>query len=498
MPEEYQENYAEETAIIYEKGLKQKIVPTEEDAVLAGVVVETLYPPATAMDALHVLVALNLLNAYVKQPDGTDTVTYTYIKGMAASLFARLLESPIDGVSVYLDRTDHVAYFKALGVQISFHYVPLYRELTDHLPEACCHPQNWEGRQLQKVAVQLFRRFCPDGLPVNADLLTTVRHRMLHYNRPTLQIADKPTDSTSPCAIPKHRRRIAPPFCEDKEASLQMAFVFNIWQQSKFTLWRRKDNRLLNVNRYNGTNYHRLIDFLVGSLPRVYRRSQTTMECKKLYHVSPQKLIRCISPSYHMLTLTRNNYLLIGKRFYNLCFTSGIARYLAVLYPRLRFVCTLNYNRLSATRRYFGLTDLYRVPIQSRSRYLKVWMAYDPRFLLRNFDPTTLPQPLIDDYMEAEDYYKEFEIIRNHLGLKGIYAYRHYHLLPPVYPEIRIRNYHAYVLNDQGLWAIYALCEECFRTDFIFERIWYDSDNGAIVGAIDGVRHTIFQFRIAK
>ena len=498
MNETQQEYYAAEAARIYKEGMKQKIVPAEEDAVQAGVVVETLFPPTTAMETLHILVALNLLNAYVKQPNGHAIVTYAYIKGMAACLFVHLLEEPISGVSVYLDRIAQVSYFTALGIQVSFHYVPLYRELTDRLPDACCHPQKWEGRQLQKVAVQLFRRFCPDDLQVNADLFGTVRHRMLHYNKPSQQAADKPVQYASPLATPKYRRRIAPPFSEDKGASLQMAFVFNIWQQSKFTLWRRKDNRLVNINRYNGANYHRLVDYLVGSLPRNYRRPQSTMEHRKLYHLSPKKLIRCIAPSRHMLTLTRNNYLLIGKKFYNLCFTYGIARYLAVLYPRLRFVCTLNYNRLNVTHRYFSLADLYRVPIHSKARSLKVWMAYDPMFLLRSFDPATLPQPLIDDYMEADDYYKEFEIVKNASGLKGIYAYQRHHLLPTIYPEIRIRNYHAYVLNDQGLWAVYALCEECFKTNFIFERIWYDSADGAIIGTIGGVRHTIFRFRFTK
>ena len=102
---------------------------TEQHAVWAGVVIERNFPPVTAHDTLRVLASLNLLNAYVKLPNGSDVVSYAYIKGMASCLLIRLLWVPIDEVSYYYDYRCRITYFRALGVQFSFHFIPLYKEL---------------------------------------------------------------------------------------------------------------------------------------------------------------------------------------------------------------------------------------------------------------------------------------------------------------------------------------------------------------------------------
>ena len=467
----------------------------EEYAVQAGLVVERLFPPDSTADTFRILVALNLLNAAVKQPWGPGVVTYGYIKGMAACLLLHLLAHPVSGVSVYWDCTDSVAYFSVWGVQVSFHYIPLYRDLTKLLSETYLVPQRWSGLQLQKIACELFTLAVSEPVVYDAHEENYVRYVMRHYKRLAREV-----DAARPHTVKKTCDGVdAPlspsPFIEDKMQALDVALHFNIWRQNVFTLWRRKDDKALPVVRYDGTNYNMVMSYILGNNRFIRRRSRHSMRLGRLYYLSPQKRICCISRSRYILLLTQNNYLRLHDSYCNLCITYGIARYLALMYPKLKFVCTLNYNRMREQHVFYTYIELCRVPVLSPARQLKVWLVVDTKNLLCNFDVNTLPQALVDDYMTTEDFYQEFEIVSGGDGRKGIMAYRQCQLLPPVYRDIVISNYHARVMGDNGLWAVYSLGSECFRSDFVYTSLWYDRDTASIKGKKNGHTVVIYDFR---
>ena len=214
----------------------------------------------------------------------------------------------------------------------------------------------------------------------------------------------------------------------------------------------------------------------------------------RYYFLNRLKRVTWVSEYWKVLFLTQNNYLKDGSRYKNLCITYNIARYLALHFPSLRFACTLNFNRLQVRPRLYTLSALECVPAGSNARRLKVWLVVDHDNSLKGFDAALLPAWLIDEYMSAEDYYAEYEIVSGANGRKGIYAYRHHHLLPPVYRDIQIRNYYAYVTGDNGRQAIYSLAQERFVSDFIYQEVYYDTRLGAIVGKVDGAEHIVYVF----
>lgn len=471
--------------------------PLNEEYVLrAGIVVERLFPPSTARDTFVVLAALNLLNAAVKLPWGSRVVTYGYIKGMASCLMLHILEHPVEGVRVYFDDQEHVAYFKAMGVQISFHYIPIYRDLAVWMPEMTCERQQWAGMQLQRIAVDLFRLAVSDDVLYSYSDEQYVRHVMLNFRRPFL-----PHSPDLPVRyIPKIRgqKGLDPIDDEDKMQSLAIALSFNIWRLDDFVLWRRKDYKIMPVMRYDGKNYDRLMDYLLCGNTRIYRRPRSTLEVGKLYYVSPQMQICCINRSNYIQRLCQNNYVVVGNRFCNLLITYGIARYLAFLHPTLKFVCTLNYNRLCEHRVYYTYNELQRLPLPSPARMLKVWLVVDTNNLLDGFDAATLPQSLIDDYLQTEEYYQEFEVFTNANGLQGLIAYRGHILLEARYRCIHLYNYHAHVQGLNGLWAIYSLGSEKFSTGFVYNSIWYDKGNASIMACRGRKTVVIYRFRVRQ
>lgn len=486
--------YSADVRRLYDNCHDKPLQLNEEYAIQAGVVVERLFPPATTREAFQVLAALNLLNAVVKRRWGRQLVTYDYIKGMAAHTLLSLLNRPIDGVEAYWDADERIVYFTVMGVQVSFHYIPLSAPLLSRLATACLRKQVWTGMQLQKIAVELFRLAVGDRVNYSGDEEFYVRYIMLHSQAPGY---DDGLDAACLTGDQQWYDDSKPlPADEDKAASLNAALHFRIWQQSVFTLWRRKDRRMTAIVRYDGTNYSALMDFLLKNGSRVYRRPRCSLEKGKFYYVSPQKKVKAINRANYTQIVTRNSYLVTDGGYRNLCLTYGIARYLGLLYPTLKFVCTLNYNHLREKRIYYSYNELVRVPLLSQARMLKVWMVADTGGLLDDFDCSTLPKALIDDYMDTEDYYQEFEVVSDSLGRKGLVAYRRHQILQPIYRKIVIRNYHAQVLGSNGRWAIFSLCDECFRSGFIYQRIWYDSDSACIVGLADGQEKVIHSFHI--
>lgn len=481
-------DYSVEIRRLYANCVDHALPLNEEYALRAGLVVERLFPPSTADAAFQILASLNLLNAVVKYPWGRKVVGYAYIKGMAASLLQWLILHPIDGVSPYWDAVDRIAYFRVWGVQISFHYIPMTEELLATIADAYLKPQRWTGLQLQKIAVEVFRLAVHEADDYDLHTEHFVRHVLKHCCLPP---GEEPNEEYYPDAGSLCRFI---PFSENKMESLHTALHFHIWRQGAFTLWRRKDNRPLPVVRYDGSNYRAVMNYLLAEDSRIPQRSRKSLVKGCFYYVSPQKHITCMNRSTYVLRLSQNNYLRTTNGYLNLCVTYGIARYIGLLYPTLKFVCTLNINRVHEQRIFYSYHELCRVPLPSPARMLKVWIVMDTKNLLDGFSIASLPKVLVDDYLQTEDYYQEFEIVYNSKGLKGIVAYRRHVILPTAYRDIRLRNYHAHVLGDNGLWAIFALNEEHFISGFIYSHIWYDWYRAAIMGMVDGYERVIYSF----
>ena len=453
----------------------------------AAQVVESVFPPRNADETFLVLVALNLLNAAVKLPWGERMVCYAFIKGYAACLFVHLTYWPITGVSIYLDQVEDVAYFRVKNVQVSFHHLPHYYEMKQALMWGREMVQEWDGLRLQCIAVELF--LLANGLFPNFKRLESdesqLQNRMLHFKKPAIALPEVlPICHTAAKAHSVNRGRNASE--RHKWRSLVEALSMSIWQKNEhsFCLYRRRDRRRMPVMRYTGENYNELVTYLQNKRRLPHVRPERTMQIGKYYHVSGGMRIKSVRKSARLSFLTHNNYLIRGKNYYNLCVTYGIARYLAALFPDLLFANILSYNRYhNKHRRLYNHRRLMKVPLRSQARRLKVWMVHDRHQVLTQFSPEVLPKKLIDDFFEAEDYYQEFEITTK-CGLHGIYAYRRHHLLPPIYAKIIIFNYVAQVMRTDGMWAIYSLKSEVFCTDFIYNRIWFDSKKFAILGKI--------------
>ena len=450
-------------------------------------VVSRLFPPTDAAECFALLAALNLLNAAVKLPWGRKMVVYGYVKGAAALLFEHLTLYPVRGVQIYHDRCEHVTYFRVQGIQISFHYTPVSRTTPLGKPV-----QRWDGMRLQLIAVELFTLACaalPDsrlpahhGLP--PGLTPTMRGNRLVEHVVTVNGNHR-----------RHWARWHPrALFEQKLQSLDMALHFSIWRTDRFTLLRRKDMQLIRFIRYDGSNYDNLVGTLIDHRYPIPRRTPHELFPGYLYYITPRLRLRAVRQQDCIRLLSQSSNLYIGAgQFYNLLVTYDIACHLTRRFPTLRCACTLITNRHAVADRHFTHTMLLRIPPHSRMRRLKVWLLIDPAGLLRHFHIEDLPPALIGAYLSAEDYYQEFEITTRG-GRKGIYAYCRHHLLPPLFRDIQIFRYHAYVQRQDGLWAIYSLHCERFVSPFIYNRIWYDRHLFIIFGEVAGRPTVIHEF----
>jgi len=491
-------DYSADVARLYETCRHCGGVVSERYVVQAGVVVERLTPPRSAREAFSVLSALNLLNTAVKQPLGRSLVGYGYIKGMASAMYVWLARRRLEHVSQYYDAAADVVYFRVLGVQLSFHHVPLYEEMRLLLGVANVEVQQWDGLRLQLVALPLYLMANTAVVRVCDGEEQRVRQRLLHFRKPDFESAEDRRLSLG--TLRRIRLPVLPRLVEgkgllseDKMVSLRLALRFNLWHTSWCTLYRRKDGRLHRLMRYDGHNYLELMHFLVGCTPNVYFRPRASLTVGKLYHLSPRKRVSALSPSEYVMCVAQNSYLVSDGHYSNLLLTYGIALYLARLFPALRFVSTLSYCRRSVHRVCYTYRRLLRVPERSPSRRLKVWLPVDPEGLLRHFSAERLPPTLVREYLDAEDYYQEFEPVW-HRGLVGICAYRWHHILKPEYERIDMVNYHARVMRPDGKWAVFSLNEERFITEFVYDRIWFDPVSSIVYGSVAGSTEVLYRF----
>lgn len=469
-------------------------------AVMAAYVVENTFPPKTAEDVYRIVVSLNLLNAFVKLPGGKTLTSYSYIKGMAACLFLWVLYHPIADVHIYWDDEEQIAYFRVLSRQFSFHYVPLVRWYGDAMRQAELMEQQWDGKRLQLIALELFCDAIPDVPQIDAATRTSLLRLMVGFGLRKLKQRVKNMTGVklmtrNQCA--KRRRRIADIYyysrqqetvrnehvcCCDKWECLHHALTFNLRKGESFELRRKGDSWRMKSVCYMGDNYRAFIDMLVGEKPLVYRKPERLLKVGAHYYIRRHDWAwKRMNYGRFLLVRAHYNNLLLDGKLYNLCVTYGIARYLAFVYPKLRFVNILNYTRFKVHRRIYTYRDIVRVPLHSKSRTLKVWMVIDRENVLRNYDVGSLPMELLHDYAIAEDYNDFFRKEYKNDSV-GLIAYSRFHLLQPVYARIDIYGHYARVMDHSNKWAVYSLMQEEFETDFVFDSIWYDSRGYIIWG----------------
>ena len=508
--------------------------------VWAGDAVERLFPPTTTADAARIAAALNLLNAIVKLEEGRQFTSYNYIKGMVACLFVWLLYHPLDGVELDWDKQQDITYVRVAGIQYSFHYVPLVGHYIGLCGRKVLTPQQWDGMQRQAIAAELFRQAM--GMPLRpvpdeeAKRLLAMMHRYrvrkivqrinsLEGVPPIVrEMPAPPADKQDTAAKKKKHQRQTNMMREFRSFvvrhlpnpgrprnrygewkqqaqkwkdtrrsylyNLSLCLQFNGWWEQEFCLSRKDDSYLCNVAAYTGSNYGRMVNSIIGYRPVTYIRPERMMKKGWHYYIRRDNWAWShMTYTRYLLLMGHYNWVLIDGRFYNLCITYGLARYLAAAYPQLRFINVLNFTRFTVHRRVYTANDLQHIGLHSQARQLKVWMVVDPLLLLAGLQVSKLPPKLLEEYRRARNYADFFQTEWHHDRV-GLVAYSRFHLLPAIYRDIDIRGHFAHVMNDDGKWAVYSLMEERFDTDFIFDSIYYDPNLYMVVGRI-GADHVV-------
>lgn len=95
--------------------------------------------------------SMNVLNAYVKKKDAGEEFFKRYeFKRDIVRVLEHLLLYPIKKVSIYLDKD--VTYIDLLGLQFSFHHLPLTTILKEHQKNDMNFSFEWKGIRLQPFA----------------------------------------------------------------------------------------------------------------------------------------------------------------------------------------------------------------------------------------------------------------------------------------------------------------------------------------------------------
>lgn len=497
-------DYSEAIRRIYDDYTIPRIEVTREMVYKAAFVTESRFPPADKDDVFAILAALNLLNTVVKLPWGRKLVTYNYIKGLAAAMFTELTFRKIEGIDLYYDRGEDIVYFRVYDIQISFHHPARYGSIEEAIIANQLTPQQWDGLRLQKVAAELFHMAVPKP-PVCSTVEKAYLQGVMKHAAGGL-LKESPLKEKCMEGSPSDEGLMEEPALEecaeekecilptDSYSELQMILNFNIWRCNKVTLHHRKDHRDVPIIRYTGQNYDELTKFLTQNRPYIPRRYKSAFLRGCLYCISAKLRIIRLPVSQYIMTLTQNSFIKKGGRLFNLCLSYSMARYLSMLFPNLMFVNTLDYNRMAtSSKKYYATKDIATVPMTSKARQLKVWIAIDIGGELTDFDPYTLPEWLVSDYANTDIFFREFEKIRKN-GHVGILAYREILLLPPVYRRIDFAGYQAYVKRDDGKVAVYSLHKEAFISDFVYDRVWYENLHCAVMGMKDGKITVIYQF----
>lgn len=266
-------------------------------------------------------------------------------------------------------------------------------------------------------------------------------------------------------------------FHEDYHYSLKIALTFSFLSASKFELYRRKDDRYFRFIHYNGRNYDDLCEFLQDNDERINIPPRRMLRAGTIYNINGYYKFVSIPIGVLNVVIASNSYLVRKGLFANLMFNYDIAVYLLANYEHIELHSSVEVNnRKVKSKKYTKVEELESIPKDSWLRTHKVWYMIHKN---QNIDIESFPQEIIQSYQQAEDFYKEFEVV-NENGLSGIEAYRDEICLPPIYKAIQLDNYRAYIQDEQNLWAIYSLANRKFKTNFIFNEIHINRKDGLI------------------
>lgn len=105
----------------------------------------------TLDEAFLFFASMNVLNAYVKKKDAGDNFFKRYeFKHDIVRVLEHLILYPIKNVSFYLDKD--VTYIDLLGLQFSFHHLPLTAISKEYQTSDINLPFEWKGIRLQPIA----------------------------------------------------------------------------------------------------------------------------------------------------------------------------------------------------------------------------------------------------------------------------------------------------------------------------------------------------------
>lgn len=449
-----------------------------DDIFKAANEIEYHYPPKTIDDVMRLLASLNLLNAAVKMPVGTYVTTYSYIKGHVGLLFIWLLYHPMEDVSTYWSEEDDIVYFSVPEYQFSFHRVPLL-SLVRHLTEKL-KPQQWDGIRLQLIALDIFQSITSCRKDLSEARKKELLDKMHSFNqKEMLRILYGYNEIHHLChkeiykgtvfkkqIIPFHRESTCP-ISHDKSRTLFLAIKFDGFEYDEYELYRAKDTWRMMVVCYNGENYKRMIRLFYGKQPKKILTNKDEL-IKGVHYYMDRRSHRLKPLTVEDFYFIRAYYsnIIINNSLHNLCITYNIALYLSDLFPDLQFINILNYARPKVKGQLYTSHDLKQVAPHSKSRDRKVWMVVDKYYDLKHFSTLSIPQELVVEYKEMQDYLV-FHHVKQFGDKVGLKSYGQFYLLPPIYSAITIQGDFALVKNDHGKEAIYSLIEEEFVTEFM-------------------------------
>lgn len=263
--------------------------------------------------------------------------------------------------------------------------------------------------------------------------------------------------------------------------SLDLALNFDFCNATKFELYRRKDNRSFKFIRYDGKNYDELYKFLQNEDDSVFIPSKAHLLPGKLYNVNGKNKFTLISNKALNSVIAANNYLIRQGKCYNLLFNYEVAYYLLSTYDNIKLKTSVQVNQYGKSPVYTTTKDLESISEDSCLRIDRVWFI---AVRTMDIDVNKIPSDIVESYLNSKDYYQEFEVFQRD-GKVGLVAWRSNEIIPPIYKNIVVENYRAYLQNDDGYWAEYNLKANRLRSDFIYADIQFDAQKGFVTAKIE-------------
>lgn len=258
--------------------------------------------------------------------------------------------------------------------------------------------------------------------------------------------------------------------------TLHLALNFNFHYATKFELYRRKDNRHFRFIHYDGKNYEELYSYLQNEECNINIPEKAKLLPGKLFNIDGRNKFTNIPNSSMDFVIAANSYIVRNNGYYNLLFNYDIAQYLLSTYSGIILKTSIEVNSGRSVK-YRSPKDLERIPQNTCIKTHRVWFISSEKSI--NIDLSKIPQSVINSYLQSEDYFQEFEIFKKE-DKKGVIAWRTKVIIPPLYSNILIENYRAYLQNDAGYWAEYSLKCRKLKSKFIYSDIQIEAEKGYV------------------